>query len=234
MTSLDELVAINRNREQIYSFLSKVYQVELSRELIEKIRTGNSALIDPKSLEGLMDADVTEGLALVTHGVTAMKGKKIDDVWTDLASDFAGIFLGVKYDILPHPSESAYSSSDHLVYQKPRNEVMAFYQQAGLDKMAGFTEPEDHVAIELAFMSLLAGRTADALKANNIEESKRLIELQKKFLTEHLTKWVPRLCADILKAARLDFYKGIAKMTRGFVSADLPLLDELSEKMGKS
>ena len=159
-----------------------------------------------------------------------MKGRKLEDVWTDLASDFAGIFLGVKYNILPHPSESAYTTGDHLVYQKSRDAVLSLYREAGLDKTSTFTEPEDHVAIELTFMSLLAGQTASALKADNIAESKRLIELQKRFLKEHLILWIPRLCADILKAARLDFYKGIAHMTKGFVSTDLSLLDEMAEK----
>lgn len=234
MPRFDDLVTINTNRERIYAFLSKVYEVELTRELIDKMRSGDVPPLDPKSLDGLTDSDVQEGFALLSRGIAAMKGKKLDDVWTDLASDFAGTFLGVKYDILPHPSESAYSSGDHLVYQKSRNDVLSYYREAGLDKISTFTEPEDHVAIELIFMSLLARQTADALNSENIEESKRLIELQKRFLKEHLTKWVPRLCDDILKAARLDFYKGVARMTKGFVSADVSLLDEMTERIGKA
>ena len=97
--------------------------------------------------------------------------------------------------------------------------------------MSTFTEPEDHVAIELAFMSLLARQTADALQDDRIEETKRLVELQKRFLAEHLTLWIPRMCSDILKAARQEFYKGIALVTRGYVSADVSMLEETLNKL---
>lgn len=234
MPNINELVTSNKNREQIYTFLSKIYQVELTEELIERVRAGEGPLVDTHTFEGVDDADVKEGFALLTRAVSAMKGRKLKDVWTDLASDFAGIFLGVKYDILPHPSESAYSNREHLVYQKSRDEVMKYYRQAGLDKVTSFTEPEDHVAIEFAFMSLLARQTAEALQASNVEEARRLIEVQKKFLSEHLTPWIPNMCRDILKAARLDFYKGIARLTRGFISVDPTLLEEMSEKLTKS
>src|SRR5208282_6598704 len=106
MSNIAEIVAINRNRERIYIFLSRIYQIELTRELIEKMRTSDGPLVDTSSLEGMTDSDVQEGFVLLTRAVSAMKGKKVDDVWTELASDFAGVFLGVRHDILSHPSES--------------------------------------------------------------------------------------------------------------------------------
>ena len=52
MSEFDEILAINRNRAQMYAFLSKVYEVELTRELIDKMRNGNSPLVDIGALEG--------------------------------------------------------------------------------------------------------------------------------------------------------------------------------------
>ena len=231
MSRLANLVAINRNRDAIYLFLSKAQEVELTGEQIDAMRKGNGPLVDPRSLEGLNNSDIKDGLELLSRAVAAMKGRKLEDVQVELATDFAGVFLGIRHEVVPHPSESAYSNSGRLVYQKERDEVMAMYREAGLDKVSDFTEPEDHVALELGFMARLARETASALEANRINEARRYLELQKRFLNKHLMKWVPRLCADVLKAAASEFYQGVALVTRGYVSEDASTVEDLSEQV---
>ena len=41
-----------------------------------------------------------------------------------------------------------------------------------------------------------------------------------KRLDDYLTKWVPKLVADVLEGARLEFYKAVAKITQGYVRMD--------------
>ena len=51
--------------------------------------------------------------------------------------------------------------------QEAYAEVLHVYRNAGFAKNPGFKEPEDHLAVELAFMALLCGRAAEALRAGD-------------------------------------------------------------------
>jgi TorA maturation chaperone TorD len=97
----------------------------------------------------------------------------------------------------------------------------------GLEKVKEFTEPEDHIAIELRFMAFLSGKTVEALRNGNLAESKRFLEVQKAFLNDHLAKWVPLLVADVMKGAWREFYKAVAKITKDFVAMDVEVVSEM-------
>ena len=43
---------------------------------------------------------------------------------------------------------------------------------------------------------------------------------ERSFLEEHLARWVPRFCEAMAGAARLDYYRGIARMTGRFVQGE--------------
>jgi putative dimethyl sulfoxide reductase chaperone len=115
--------------------------------------------------------------------------------------------------------------------QEPRDQVLKLYRSMGVDKSNQFKEPEDHVSLELQFMTHLCDKTNSALKENNVSEARRCLEMQRDFLTEHLGKWIPKLCADILKSAKLEFYKAIAKITKGYVEMDKTLVTELLDSL---
>lgn len=214
----------------MYHFLSKTYELELTSAQIEQMKKKNGPLVDAESLKALENKDLTDGFDRLRRAISEMKVGKVDDVQVKLASEYAGIFLGV-WDGVPHPSESAYLSASHLVFQEQRDQVMEVYRQAGLVKEKEFVEPEDHIAAELGFMAYLAGMTADSLKAKNLSDARKHVSTQSRFLKDHLSRWVPKFCDDIMSAARIDYYRGIALVTRGFIAADALLLEEMSNEL---
>lgn len=115
--------------------------------------------------------------------------------------------------------------------QEPRDEVLKLYRSMGVDRSGQFKEPEDHIALELQFMTHLCEKTNAALKDGDFREAKRCLEVQRDFLNEHLGKWVPKLSADILKSARREFYKAVAKITEGYVEMDRKLIVELIDNL---
>jgi TorA maturation chaperone TorD len=50
------------------------------------------------------------------------------------------------------------------------------------------------------------------------------------FLDECLSKWVPQFCEDIIKSPESDFYRGIAQITKGFLTFDSSMIDEISAR----
>jgi TorA maturation chaperone TorD len=95
--------------------------------------------------------------------------------------------LGVR-QTSPHPSECVYTTADHLIMQKSRDDVAKIYMDMGLEKVAKFTEPEDHIALELQFMAYLSGKTSEALKNKDHGAAERYLEVQRDFLDEHLVR----------------------------------------------
>ncbi|HID27108.1 MAG TPA: hypothetical protein EYP22_04675 [Methanosarcinales archaeon] len=69
-------------------------------------------------------------------------------------------------------------------------EVKKFYEANGFSISEDYKDLPDHVGLELE-------------------------SAQKKFFEDHLIKWVPNLCEEIIKKSKSDFYKGIARITRG-------------------
>jgi TorA maturation chaperone TorD len=97
----------------------------------------------------------------------------------------------------------------------------------GVEKTSEFKEPEDHIALELQFMAHLCDKTNAALKDGNFKDAGKYLAVQRNFLDEHLGKWVPGLVSDILKSARHEFYRAIAKITQAYVDVDKELIADI-------
>ena len=127
------------------------------------------------------------------------------------------------------PYESVYTSEGGLMMQDAYAEVLHVYRGAGFAKNPGFKEPEDHLAVELAFMALLCGRAVEALRAGDEAGAERQLRAQREFLSDHLLNWIDRFTADVRKAAEDGFYFDLATFTEDFLTADAA---ELAEVLG--
>lgn len=85
-------------------------------------------------------------------------------------------------------------------------------------KAQDYHEPEDHIALELRFMGRLCRDKSDIS-----------LRMQKDFLEDHLMKWVPGFCDELCEKSSSDLYRGIGKITKGFLISEEELLNELHE-----
>ena len=115
--------------------------------------------------------------------------------------------------------------------QHSRDEVLQTYWSFGVDKKKDFTEPEDHIAVELSFLMYLCAKATEALNNEDTKEARRYVQGQKDFLEQHLVKWVPKLVKDILNAAQTPFYKAIAVLTKEYLEIDLSATDDLLNQL---
>lgn len=214
----NELIQVNEGRAAMYGLLSRLTRSEVDEQLLEelfsqhyKVSTGN--------------ANMDEGNRLLA---TALSGIWENTV-TELAADYLRTFLGHGYSghSAAYPYESVYASEKRLLMGAARDEVLALYRAAGLDKAQDWKEAEDHVALELEFMQVLAARTADALRSENQDEAYSLLLRSKSFLEDHLGAWVPLLAASMRDFAKTDFYRGLSYLLEGFVESDTELIDDL-------
>ena len=217
-----------KDRAKIYTFLSRMFERELTAELIEEMRCGQSPLRGKPSGEIRYNMMLHRGIELIGDYLNSIQDRKLEDVQEEMAAEYAGLFLGVR-GVPLHPSESLYIGKEKLIMQEPREEVLAVYRQEGLGKIKQFTEPEDHVAIELHFMALLCERCAASAKAREFDEMRRLIQMQQEFLRDHLARWLPSLSQDVERGSHITFYDGVAKFATGYVELDKEVLESIGE-----
>jgi TorA maturation chaperone TorD len=226
----DELIAANDNRQAVYSFLARMYAVEISKDTLKDLTEKRDLWLKLAEDPEVRGTEVAEGFKSLAEYVGALKESETDKVLMELAAEYAGLFLGIR-QMPPHPSESVYTSRERLIMQKARDDVLMIYRRMGLEKFDKFREPEDHIAIELQFMMHMCGKTSQSLKDEKNGEAKKYLEVQRDFLNEHLVKWVPMFVDDILKGARREFYKAVAKITRGYVKLDKEVVLEMIDSV---
>lgn len=102
-----------------------------------------------------------------------------------------------------------------------------FYETFGFElPRSQSKERVDHVSIELSFMHYMSFRTAYGVQ-NGHEERKIGVLLSgvKKFLRNHLARWVPLLCIFTARKAERGLYKDVIDILSIFMKNETALLD---------
>ena len=223
MTEYDITFAeVLRGRMATYQFLSRLFRVEVDQELLDTLMT--------------MKFPANTGNELVDEGYRLMcsyLGKADAAVLTDLAVDYVRAFIGSGNDgfSAAYPYESVYTSPKRLMMQDARDEVLVLYH-AGLDKQESWKEGEDHIALELEFEQILIERALTALEQGEDETCLNLLLQQRNFLEDHLLAWYPMMAHDLQKFPNTDFYRGLGKLTSGYLRNDFEFLTEVLEDNG--
>ena len=222
---LEELAGACESRANMYAPLSRVYRVEADQALLDQLQAANYAA-------NTGNKDVDEGYRLLVKWL----GQTWEHSLLDLAKDYVRAFIGYTGDhaSAAYPFESVYRSEKHLLMQESRDEVLACYRAAGLEKDESWREGEDHVALEFEYMSTMATRAADALHSADTKLAQDLLNDQSHFLQDHLNAWVPNFTKDVERCATTKFYRGFALITRGYLACEMELFGDLAEQVEKA
>lgn len=212
------LVGLNEQRENMYGLLSRLYLVEVDADFYAN-------LCQAAFPAGTGNDDVDAGYRLIaTYCAT-----QHDDAPLDLARDYARVFIGHGNNAYAaaYPFESVYTSEKRLLMQEARDEILRVYEQGGLQVDPSWHDPEDHIALELAYMQTMARRTREALETGDDERALALLDDQRRFLLRHLVSWTPMLANDMRRLAHTDLYQGLALLTKGFLAEDRDFLESV-------
>ncbi len=143
-----------------------------------------------------------------------------------LQLDYSRLFLG-PFEIPAKPYGSVYLDGEKVVMGDSTLQALALYREGDFEIAEDFREMPDHVAVELEFLYLLSFRIG---QAKNDEERNRLVALKRRFLEEHLGRWVGTFSEAIRQSAESDFYKQLADLTEQVVREDLQELTEVFKR----
>jgi TorA maturation chaperone TorD len=208
-------------RNATYSFLSRLYKVEVDEEFYGFLR---GLRVPAHTGSADVDAGYRQIIGYLSHAPA--------NVLTELAVDYVSTFIGHGNNgySAAYPFESVYTSPKRLLMQGARDEVLILYRAAGIEKSESWKDGEDHIALELEFMQILGARTVEALDAGDDEKALGLLASQRNFLEDHLLSWYPMMAADMKKFAKTGLYQGLADLTLGFLHTDRDLLREVLDE----
>jgi len=192
-------------RKEFYKFLSSLYCGAVSKKFLEDLAEAKVAYpADPEILEGFR----------ILEGYVA-RHTSLDEALRDIEDEFARLFSGISYTIPTTKSEFLGEGP----YGRISLEVDEKMRKLGYVQV-NKTLPPDHIAVELDFMAALI---EDVL--NGDEELHPSLIRQLEFLEEEILTWIPE-CLEKLEE-KGEFYKGVAKITNGFLKLDIRLINEM-------
>ncbi len=105
--------------------------------------------------------------------------------------------------------------------------IKNLYAESGVVLPADLHDQPDFIGFELDFMRHLTEQETQCWLEGDLKEVVEVAEKEQAFLEQHLLTWVPRYCDLMFQEAGLDFYRGIARLTKGFVQGEAQTAAEL-------
>lgn len=201
---LDEFQQLMKARQNVYDLLRCFFLQEPSEQFLRALKE------ILKDLSGY-HPDLDEGVNLLSSVASTAQ---LSALIPDLLTEFTRLFIGP----LPVPLyESVYRSENGLVMQEETLAVRRKYLEAGLVVNPQRSFPDDHIGAELEFIFYLCQKAGQVQQA---EQQEIHFKIQQDFFREHLSVWVPPMCDRLFAEAESPYFKGVAKMTKGFVTWD--------------
>ena len=206
----------------MYRFLGGLYIMEVDADQLKALKQ-----MDLPEVSGDEDSDLDlkEGYELVKNYVRDLREEDLDD----LAADYAKVFLaaGDATGRAAFPYESVYVDKRHEVGGSTQMQMHALYLERGWEPDPDmYRTMDDNMGLILEFMGILCDELTSAFEAGDSEKAMKLLSEQKQIVDTHISNWVFSFTSDIVKFSERDFYKGIARITNGFIKKETRLLME--------
>jgi TorA maturation chaperone TorD len=202
----DEFPLLMKARQNVYDLLRCFFLQEPAQKFLQELKKEKML----KSLRGY-HPELDEGVDLIE---SVLSSGQLSNFAPDLLLEFSRLFVGPA----PIPLyESIYRSSTGLLMQEETLAVRKKYMEAGLILPPGNSLPEDHIGVELEFIFYLCQKAAQTEDAAGRDF---LAKMQYRFFREHLMVWIAPLCDRLYQETPSPYFKGVAKVTKGFIHWD--------------
>jgi TorA maturation chaperone TorD len=125
-----------------------------------------------------------------------------------MQEDFNKLFAGTVNPLAP-PYESAYQHNNPLLPDRSIEDVKGFYKSYGWESKFKGKIPDDHLGVELLFLTLLIEKYLE-LDDKTCNTEMR-IEIRR-FIDQHIMSWIPEWNENIQEHAKTLSYKGIGTL----------------------
>jgi TorA maturation chaperone TorD len=215
-TQKNSMAPLAMHRSNIYGFLAIVYRQEVTSDLLQQIK-------DPQFLGVLSNFGVNLNNNFIQHPE--------EDLLEDLAVEYARLFLGPGKHISPHESvhHQIEDGQNGKLWGASTVETKKFIESLGLSCKPEYTGLPDHISVELELMQQITQREKQAWAEGDKKTALKCLKKEKKFIKEHLARWIPDFCNKVIQEAELPLYREMAKLTKNFIQFETKEIDKLGE-----
>ncbi len=211
------LAVAARQRSQMYWWLSDLLLVAPEESTIAALRERTASAVGESD-----DFPFKDRLREMAAGLASSSSRS-------LAIEHARLFAGLSESYgLPPPFESIHAAVPAHGDSTPS--MVDAYRAAGFDRIDVPAVPQDHLAVELRFMALLAAQEAAARDEGADGRVAAILGQQERFLDTHLLAWVPAYCKRVANESREPFYTAVARLTAEALVLDRENLDDLTRE----
>lgn len=224
-STLKDSPAVERalNRSKIYLLISWSLLYPEDEEFLDYLRCGEFVEDGRAALNALEVALGADGSGRTKEKLGSLK-QQFDQVesliasecinWqlSDLQSEHRRVFSNVI--TLDCPPYETLFGNDHVFAQSHvMGDISGFYKAFGVELSKDIHERLDHLSVEFEFMHFLAYKESYSLCHDGPEKTQIVVDAQKKFVKNHVGRWVPLFCRMLTKKADSGLFKLVADMT---------------------
>ena len=183
--------------------LATLHDTEPDAELLESLRKCDF----PSTLKlHLTSSAANEGSERMRTALESLPTSIDQQVLDELAADYAAIYLTLA--VRASPNESVWIDDEQLERQQPMFQVREYYRRHGLAAANWRQRADDHLVLQLQFLSHLFKRHATSGSIDLSEVTQ--------FMDEHLLRWLPEFGARVSTGCATLFFAGLAQLTAGY------------------
>ena len=211
-------------RRYLYAFFQSVFGNEPSAE---QHGAFDAALCEAALSEVGMEPEACGSAARL---LAALRGVLASpEEISSLHSEYTRLFVGPGKLPAP-PWEGYWRSVEHRLFTRETLEVRQCYRACGFASKGYPRVADDHLAIELDFLSALALRAFDGFQTQDAEAARAALAASRSFLDAHLGRWLADFAQALGPAAgERSLFGAAALALADFAAGDADWLREVLE-----
>lgn len=208
----------------VWNFRATLYG-SLGKSLLEPIQKESKEILTRNfwcdfPLE-VANPQLKSGLDQLIACTSKLEEQSTEEAIEKVMVEYTELFLGPGVPKAP-PFESFYHSNKKLFFGQTTFEMKEILNKNGLESKRKDKQPEDHIGLELLFISV----QTEQLHNLDVEKHVSIMKEQISFIDKHLLTWIPALCSDAKEHGSVGFYGGLIELVWGTLLWDKELLEE--------
>lgn len=235
-SSIKDSPAVERalNRSKMYLLFSWSLLYPEDEEFLDYMQCGEfvedgRAAIDAleTALDGMGGDRAKQKLALVRKQFDYVEkliaSECVNWQLSDLQSEHRRVFSNVI--TLDCPPYETLFGNDHVFAQSHvMGDIAGFYKAFGVELSKDIHERLDHLSVEFEFMHFLAYKESYSRCHDGADKTQIVVDAQKKFVKNHIGRWVPLFCRMLVKKADSGLFKHVADMAADWMEFEAAFL----------
>lgn len=204
------------NRSFMYALVARMFVEEPDKAFAEVLASDHA-----RAEAGLVDAVETDSIVALLDEMAGLLA--CHNGVSDAAGEYVRVFVGPG-TLRANPWETVQLTGTRALFQAGVLELRDAYREAGFEPVRVREVPDDFIGIELDFLAKLAARAQAKFVSGDATWLDDL-GCSRKFLEEHLLKWVGKLADSVQSEYGDGFYVRACRLAELVAKRDLEVLE---------